>query len=402
MDISFADVDAARAALIGVTHKTPLDFSNTLSKLTGASVSLKLENLQRTGSFKVRGAYWKMKNLDKSQTKRVIAASAGNHAQGTAFAASRLGIPCTIVMPENASTAKVAATSSYGASIVLAGTNFEESLDEANRLAERTSATMIHPFNDPLIIAGQGTVALEVLEEMNDIEAIVVPVGGGGLISGMAVALKEHHPEVKIVGVQSSLMDSMVRSKRANKVVEIPSQRTIADGIAVKSPGELTFKIVNKYVDYLVTVTDDEIAEAIFLLLERSRVVVEPAGAAAPAALLSGKIDLQGKKVVAVVSGGNVDMPLMNQLVTRGLITAGRIVRLIFELRDRPGALKEILEAIAYRNVNVLDVQQDRLNKRIGLGPVNVLISMETKGREQTEELLKTLRERAFIYRFFE
>lgn len=402
MEISHKEVEMAKEALVGITHRTPLDFSNTFSRLTGSNVYLKLENLQRTGSFKVRGAYWKIANLNDNEKKKVIAASAGNHAQGTAYAASRLGIPCTIVMPETASTAKVAATSSYGASIVLAGTNFEAALSEAEELAKRSSATMIHPFDDPYVISGQGTVGLEIIEEVNDIDVIVVPIGGGGLAAGTAIALKENHPGVKIIGVQSDAMTSMIESKKAKRITEVTSKRTIADGIAVKAPGEITFKLVDKYVDQILTVTDDEIAEAMFLLLERSRIVAEPAGAAAPAALISNKIDLEGKKVAAVVSGGNVDMPLMNQLVTRGLIKAGRIVRLIFELQDRPAALKEVLDVIGSRNVNVLDVQQDRLNKRIGLGPVDVLISMETKSREHTDEMFKTLDSRGLSYRHIE
>ena len=308
----------------------------------------------------------------------VIAASAGNHGQGTAYAASQLDIPCTIVMPENASTAKVAATSGYGASILLSGLNYDQSYSAAQSIAQKTSATMIHPFDDPYVIAGQGTIGLEIIESLKNVDVIIAAIGGGGLISGLCVALKEKHPNIKIIGVQSSNSASMIASKKNRKLTTVPNRFTIADGIDVKTPGKLTFEIVKKYVDKMITVTDVEIAEAMFLLLERGRIVSEPAGAAPVAGLLSGKLSLKGKRVVPIVCGGNVDMSLMNKLVTRGLISAGRIVRLIIGLKDTPGALKEVLDVIGSRNANILDVQVDRFHRKIGLGPVEVLIAMET------------------------
>ena len=322
IDLSTKDVRKAKEALSTVIKETPLDYSNTLSMLTGSDVYLKLENLQKTGSFKVRGAYWKMLNVNKSMPSSVIAASAGNHGQGTAYAASQLDIPCTIVMPENASTAKVAATSGYGASILLSGLNYDQSYSAAQSIAQKTSATMIHPFDDPYVIAGQGTIGLEIIESLKNVDVIIAAIGGGGLISGLCVALKEKHPNIKIIGVQSSNSASMIASKKNRKLTTVPNRFTIADGIDVKTPGKLTFEIVKKYVDKMITVTDVEIAEAMFLLLERGRIVSEPAGAAPVAGLLSGKLSLKGKRVVPIVCGGNVDMSLMNKLVTRGLISA--------------------------------------------------------------------------------
>jgi len=402
IDLSIKDVKKAQAALSTVIKETPLDYSNTLSQLTDSQVYLKLENLQKTGSFKVRGAYWKMLNVDRSVAKSVVAASAGNHAQGTAYAASHLNIPCTIVMPENASTTKVAATSGYGASILLSGSNYDESYSAAEDFAKKHSATMIHPFDDPFVIAGQGTVGLEIVESFKDVDIIIAAVGGGGLISGLCVALKEKYPQIKIIGVQASNSASMVESKKNRKLTTIQSRFTIADGIDVKTPGKLTFDIVKKHVDKLITVSDVEIAEAMFLLLERGRIVSEPAGAATVAGLLSGQLSVKGKNVVPIICGGNVDMPLMNKLVTRGLISAGRIVRMVVGLTDKPGALKDVLDVIGSRNANILDVQVDRFYKKIGLGPVEVLISMETKSKEHTKEMLKTLKQQGFTYRLIE
>ena len=399
LTIAYNDILKAKEALADVTRKTPLDFSATFSTLTGSKIYLKLENLQKTGSFKVRGAYNKLANLKNDEKRRVIAASAGNHAQGVAFAASKLGILCTIVMPEMASPAKIAAVSSYGAKIVLAGSTFDESLPKAIEMAKETSATMIHPFDDPYVIAGQGTVALELLEDLEKVDAVVAPVGGGGLISGLALAMKEKHRNVKIVGVQAAAAPSMVTSVQNGKITNITMERTIADGIAVKNPGELTFKIVNEYVDNLVTVDDNEIAEAVYLLLERGKIVAEPAGAAALAALLHHKTELEGKKVAVIVSGGNIDMPLLGQLIQRGLARSGRIVRMVIELFDRPGALKDLLTIIASKNANVLDVQQDRLGQKIGLGKVDVLLSFEIARRDQIKEITKELSNLGYEYR---
>lgn len=400
--VSFNEIVKAREALAEVTRKTPLDFSNTFSTMTGSKVYLKLENLQKTGSFKVRGAYWKLANLHNSERRRVIAASAGNHAQGVAFAASKLGILCTIVMPEMASPAKVAAVSGYGAKIVLAGSTFDEALPKALDIAKETSSTMIHPFDDPYVIAGQGTVGLEVLEDLDKMDAVVAPVGGGGLLSGLALAIKEKHPNIKLVGVQAAAAPSMVTSVQNGKVTNISMDRTIADGIAVKCPGELTYKIVNEFADNLVTVDDNEMAEAVYLLLERGKIVVEPAGAAALAALVHHKTELEGKRVVAVVSGGNIDMPLLAQLIQRGLARSGRIVRMVIELFDRPGALKDLLGIIASRNANVLDVQQDRLGPKIGLGKVDVLLSFEIARRDQIKEITRDLTHLGYEYRILQ
>jgi len=305
-------------------------------------------------------------------------------------------------MPEMASPAKLAAVSSYGAKIVLAGSTFDESLVKALEIAKETSATMIHPFDDPYVIAGQGTVGLEILEDLDKIDAVVAPIGGGGLISGLAIAMKEKHPNVKLVGVQSAAAPSMVTSVQNGKVTNITMERTIADGIAVKCPGELTYKIVNEHIDNIVTVDDNEIAESVYLLLERGKVVAEPAGAAAVAALVHHKTELEGKRVVTIVSGGNIDMPLLAQLIQRGLARSGRIVRMVIELFDRPGALKDLLTIIASKNANVLDVQQDRLGPKIGLGKVDVLLSFEIARRDQIKEITRDLSQLGYEYRILQ
>jgi len=374
--------------------KTPLIHSPTFSDLTNSEVYLKAEFRQKTGSFKIRGAYYKIKSLSEEDKKHgVVAASAGNHAQGVAFASSLEKIPCTIVMPKNASPAKVAATRGYGANVILQGINYDESYSKAKEIAEKTGATIIQAFDDPQIIAAQGVVGLEILEDLPDVDEIYLPIGGGGLAAGIVIAIKEKNPNVKVIGVQSKSFPSMYESIKQNTRTMIGGEKTIADGIAVKIPGELTFEIVKNLIDDIVLVDDNEITKAMFLLMERMKFVVEPAGAVGLAYLISKKPS-PGKKVVAVLAGGNVDMYLLGQIVDKGLAAMGRLLVISMALPDRPGIFKEIVDEIALANANIVEVVHDRLSSKVNAGSVTVTLSLETQGKEQSEKLIEKLREK--------
>ncbi len=374
--------------------KTPLIHSPTFSDLTNSEVYLKAEFRQKTGSFKIRGAYYKIKSLSEEDKKHgVVAASAGNHAQGVAFASSLEKIPCTIVMPKNASPAKVAATRGYGANVILQGINYDESYSKAKEIAEKTGATIIQAFDDPQIIAAQGVVGLEILEDLPDVDEIYLPIGGGGLAAGIVIAIKEKNPNVKVIGVQSKSFPSMYESIKQNTRTMIRGEKTIADGIAVKIPGELTFEIVKNLIDDIVLVDDNEITKAMFLLMERMKFVVEPAGAVGLAYLISKKPS-PGKKVVAILAGGNVDMYLLGQIVDKGLAAMGRLLVISMALPDRPGIFKEIVDEIALANANIVEVVHDRLSSKVNAGSVTVTLSLETQGKEQSEKLIEKLREK--------
>ncbi len=374
--------------------KTPLIHSPTFSDLTNSEVYLKAEFRQKTGSFKIRGAYYKIKSLSEEDKKHgVVAASAGNHAQGVAFASSLEKIPCTIVMPKNASPAKVAATRGYGANVILQGINYDESYFKAKEIAEKTGATIIQAFDDPQIIAAQGVIGLEILEDLPDVDEIYLPIGGGGLAAGTVIAIKEKNPNVKVIGVQSKSFPSMYESIKQNTRTMIGGEKTIADGIAVKIPGELTFEIVKNLIDDIVLVDDNEITKAMFLLMERMKFVVEPAGAVGLAYLISKKPS-PGKKVVAVLAGGNVDMYLLGQIVDKGLAAMGRLLVISMALPDRPGIFKEIVDEIALANANIVEVVHDRLSSKVNAGSVTVTLSLETQGKEQSEKLIGKLREK--------
>ena len=374
--------------------KTPLIHSPTFSDLTNSEVYLKAEFRQKTGSFKIRGAYYKIKSLSEEDKKHgVVAASAGNHAQGVAFASSLEKIPCTIVMPKNASPAKVAATRGYGANVILQGINYDESYSKAKEIAEKTGATIIQAFDDPQIIAAQGVVGLEILEDLPDVDEIYLPIGGGGLAAGIVIAIKEKNPNVKVIGVQSKSFPSMYESIKQNTRTMIRGEKTIADGIAVKIPGKLTFEIVKNLIDDIVLVDDNEITKAMFLLMERMKFVVEPAGAVGLAYLISKKPS-PGKKVVAVLAGGNVDMYLLGQIVDKGLAAMGRLLVISMALPDRPGIFKEIVDEIALANANIVEVVHDRLSSKVNAGSVTVTLSLETQGKEQSEKLIEKLREK--------
>lgn len=368
--------------------------SPTFSDITGSNVYLKAEFRQKTGSFKIRGAYYKIKSLTDEEKKRgVVAASAGNHAQGVAFASALEKIPCTIVMPKNASPAKVSATRGYGATVVLEGINYDESSKKVKEIAQQTGATIIHAFDDPQIIAAQGVVGLEVLEQLPEVDEVYVPIGGGGLAAGTLIAIKEKNPNIRVVGVQSSSFPSMYESIKNGTLTESGGNRTIADGISVKMPGENTFSIIKELIDDVVLVDDSEITKAMFLLMERMKFVVEPAGAVSLAYLISKKPS-PGKNVVTILAGGNVDMYLLGQIVDKGLAAMGRLLVLSMALPDRPGIFKEIVDEIALANANIVEVIHDRLSSKVNAGAVTVTLSLETQGREQSDKLIAKLREK--------
>ena len=392
MNPTYDEVVKANLSRGDEIKKTPLIHSPIFSDLSGSDVYLKAEFRQKTGSFKIRGAYYKIKSLSDDEKKYgVVAASAGNHAQGVAFASSLEKIPCTIVMPKNASPAKVAATRGYGAEVILEGVNYDESSAKAREIAHETGATMIHAFDDPQIIAAQGVIGLEILEDLPDVDEVYVPIGGGGLAAGTLIAIKEKNPEIKVIGVQSRSFPSMYESVKKGSITASGGGRTIADGISVKIPGQITFAIIKELIDDIVLVDDIEITKAMFLLMERMKFVVEPAGAVSLAYLISKKPS-PGKKVIAILAGGNVDMYLLGQIVDKGLAAMGRLLKLSIILPDRPGAFKEIVDEITLANANIVEVVHDRLSSNINAGSAGVTLSLETQGKEQATSLIEALR----------
>ena len=391
-EISLEDIKKAALLMKEAIHYTPLDSSKTFSTITGVNTYLKLENLQKTGSFKIRGAYCKINSLSEAEKKKgVIAASAGNHAQGVAYAAKLSNINSTIVMPQDAPLAKIAATKSYGAEVILEGHVYDEAYQKAQEIQKERNMTYIHAFNDPHVIAGQGTIGLEVLEQLDNLDSIIVPVGGGGLLAGVALAVKKIKPNIKIYGVQSKGAQAMYLSKKNSKLVSSEITDTFADGILVESPGDLTFEIINKYVDDIQIVDDEEIARAILMLLERSKLMVEGAGAVSLAALIHNKFSLKGN-VACIISGGNVDVNFISRIIERGLVRSGRRVCLPTIMPDRPGSLQTLLAIIAKLKANVLSISLDRLGRNVPLGHAFVLIRLETKDAEHTKEIFDHLR----------
>jgi len=394
MNPTYDEILKVNALRGNVIRKTPLIHSPTFSDLTNSEIFLKEEFRQKTGSFKIRGAYYKIKSLSDDEKKHgVVAASAGNHAQGVALASSLENISCTIVMPKNASPAKVAATRGYGANVILEGVNYDESYSKAKEISESTGAALIQAFDDPQIIAAQGVIGLEILEDLPDVEEIYLPIGGGGLAAGTVIAIKEKNPNIKVIGVQSKSFPSMYESVKQNTRTLTGGERTIADGISVKMPGEITFNIIKELMDEIVLVDDDEITKAMFLLMERMKFVVEPAGAVGLAYLLSKKPS-PGKKVVAVLAGGNVDMYLLGQIVDKGLAAMSRLLKLSVLLPDRPGAFKEIVDIITLANANIVEVVHDRLSSDVNAGSASVTLNLETQGKEQAQSLIKSLEEK--------
>ncbi len=383
-------------------HRTPVDLSRTFSQLTGYHVYLKYENLQKTGAFKVRGALFKVYNLAKKGIKGVIAASAGNHAQGVAFAARTFGLRAVIVMPTTASIAKVEATRGYGAEVVLHGEVYDDAEAMARKIAEEQGLAMVHPFDDPDIMAGQATIAWELIEQVQDFDAVVVPIGGGGLASGILSVIKSVKPSVKVIGVEPEHAPKMLESIRSGKPVIIQPKPSLADGLVTKRPGELTFAIVSNFIDDIVTVSESEIAMAIHLLLERGKVLAEGAGAASLAALLSGKVKLQGKKVVALITGGNIDATALYRVILKGLLNQGRIAKLRGSVPDVPGSLKRVLEIVAKHRGNVLDIRHDRYEISVLPWHAAVEILVEVPSHSVVRRIIEELRSRGLYFELVE
>jgi threonine dehydratase len=386
--LTFADVERAHARIAGRVRRTPLSESAALSRLAGCQVHLKLENLQFTGSFKERGAASRLLTLSEAERARgVITASAGNHAQALALHASRLGIATTVVMPEATPLVKVQATESHGARVVLHGSGYDAAAERADEMAGETGAVYVHPFDDVDVMAGQGTIGLELLEQLPDVDAVIVPVGGGGLIAGIATVLREKRPGVRVIGVESRTFPGMRRALESELPTSLPPTalpggRTIADGIAVRRVGQLTRRVVKALVDEIVLVDEEEIAEAILLLLERERTVAEGAGAVGLAALLHRDLGLAGQRVVVVISGGNIDVNLVSRVIQRGLVKSGRLCRLSVTARDIAGTLHEITGAVARARANIVSIEHDRASSGVELGHTRIELVIETNGPE--------------------
>lgn len=386
-------VREAQEALRGIARRTPLDRAPKF----GENVYIKAENLQLTGAFKLRGAYNKIRSLTPEEAARgVIACSAGNHAQGIALSASRLGIKAVICMPAGAPISKVEATRGYGAEVVLVPGVYDDAAAEAERLTKEQGYTFAHPFNDPLVIAGQGTIGLEILEQLPEVEQVVCPIGGGGLISGIALAIKSLKPSCKVIGVQAATVPSMYESCKAGKITTVPDGDTLADGIHVLTPGNMTFEMCQKYVDEIVTVTEDEIAAAILALMEGQKTVAEGAGATTVAACMFGKVDISEKKTVCVVSGGNVDVTTLSRIITKGLTKSGRITEITTKVVDKPGSLIQVLQVVSGCGANILSVNHEREAKDSDVGACLVTMVLETRNEAHVEEIKAALREKGY------
>jgi threonine dehydratase len=396
------DIVKAQDILSETVRRTPLQNSRTFSDIAGKNLFLKLECLQVTGSFKVRGALVKINKLSEKQAGYgVIAASAGNHAQGVAYAAMIKKIPCTIVMPENASPAKVAATRSYGAKIIRRGANYDDAWEATQDIAKAEGSTIIHAFDDPDIIAGQGTIGLELLEDLPDVHAIYLPVGGGGLAAGVAIAVKSRKPNVRIIGVESEAFPAMKESIAKGSLQSTKRGYSIADGISVKQPGELTYRILSKYLDEIVLIDDASIVKTMFLMMERAKLVAEPAGVASLAYLLSNAA-LAGSikdNVATILSGGNVDMYLLGQVVAKGLMQMGRLLKVFILLPDKPGALKGLVDGIAELSVNIVEVDHDRLSAHIPAGTAGVYLSLELENEKHAQRLIEFLKQKGIEFK---
>ncbi len=397
--LEFSDVVNAQSVLKNVVKLTPLERSKSFSTMSEADVYLKLENLQTTGSFKVRGAYYKIKNLNPEEvSKGVLCASAGNHAQGVAYAASSLGVKSTVFMPVFAPPLKVIATRAYGATVILTGDTFDDACNAALEFGEKTGATFVHPFDDPYIIAGQGTIGLEVFEQLREVEDVLVPIGGGGLIAGVAIALKQLNPRIRVIGVEAAGAQSMKISMEKGAPTTLNSANTIADGIAVKSPGNLTFDITRKLVDDLVVVNDAEIARTAYILLQRAKILVEPAGVAAVAAVLYQKTNTKGRKVVPIISGGNANMSILEQILDKGVMDEGLRARIKVLIPDQAGKLKEIINILDKMKASIHDIAHERSTTSVPVGHVNVTITFNLQDTTQLSMVCNELETRGMQY----
>jgi threonine dehydratase len=397
--ITLQDIQKANANLEGVVHRTSLIHSSTFSNMAGCQIYLKPENFQKTGSYKIRGAYNKIISLTQKEREcGVVAASAGNHAQGVAYGAAKAGIASKIIMPTNAPLAKVNATQSYGAEVELAGLIYDEAYQRALAVQQETGAIFVHAFDDHQVIAGQGSLAIEILTQLPETDMIFVPIGGGGLASGVAAACKGLDPRVKVVGVQAKGAASLKYSLEQGMPTMIDSVNTIADGIAVKQPGNLTYQMLETYLDDVVTVDDDEIASTILLFLERAKMVVEGAGAVSLAALLYQKYPVAGKKVISVVSGGNIDVNFMTQIIAKGLVKAGRYFRINTLMPDKPGTLSTFLKIVAENRGNVISIDLDRTYSDEPIGLTRVYAVIETDGFKHGESIIKALKKHGYLH----
>jgi threonine dehydratase len=397
--VTLKTIREAAKRIQGSVYLSPFVRSETFSRMTGNSVFFKLENLQMTGAYKERGALNKILLLSDEEKRRgVIAASAGNHAQAVAFHATKRGIASLICMPLTTPLVKVSATRGFGAEVLLKGTNYDEACQEALHRAAEGHLTFIHPFDDEAVIAGQGTLGIEMLEQQPELDAVVVPIGGGGLIGGMACAIKAINPKVRVIGAQTSRLPSMKVALEHKKPVTIPAKKTIADGIAVRRAGDVTFPLVQKYVDDVVIVDDEEIANAILLMLEKEKTLTEGAGAVATAAVVQKKIGLTGKNVGVLVGGGNIDVSLLSRIIERGLVKDGRLVRLRIHLPDHPGALVRLATVIAEQKANIVETKHDRAYYGVVLGDTVIDITMETRGPEHVTEIMKALDEAGYTH----
>jgi len=396
--IQLSEIVQAKRKISKIVNKTPFVFAPALSEMTNTNVYLKKENLQLTGAYKIRGAYNKIASLsDKERKKGVVAASAGNHAQGVGYSAREFGIKATIIMPEATPLLKVTGTKELGAEVILHGDNYDEAYEYALKYAKTNDLIFIHPFEDEKVIAGQGTVALEMLDEVNDLDFIVVPIGGGGLISGIASAIKQLDPKIKVIGVNASGANAMYKSFKAKKATNSKSVRTIADGIAVRDVSQNNLEHILECVDEVVQVDDEEIANAILFLLERQKLVVEGGGAASVAAIMHNKFDYtKDAKIGAVLSGGNIDVQMLSVIIEKGLIKSHRKMKLLITLIDKPGALMGLTDALRTANANIIEIDYDRTSTKLSYGDAKITIVLETKGKDHQEEVMKMLQNNGY------
>ena len=392
MDLPLKEIETAAKRISDTIHKTKLEKSTTFSSMTGGEIYLKYENQQKTGSFKIRGASNKIAALvERGEIKAAVASSAGNHAQGTAYASKIHGIPAVICMPKSTPIAKVEATKGYGAEVVLYGDCYDDASNKALEIAEKEGATLIHPFDDLEVMAGQGTIGIEILEALPTVDTILVPAGGGGLLAGVAACIKQINPRVKVIGVQAEGAPAIAQSFKAKKHISTDYSRTIADGISVKIPGKKTIELINKYADDVVTVTEAEISEAILHLIERTKQVVEPAGATTLAAVLSGKVDIKNKKTVCVLSGGNIDVSFITRIIELGLSSRGRKIKFRAVLLDIPGSLEHLSKVLSDANANIIMVQYDRMSKDLDPNEAIIHIACEVGGTEHGKKVVEAL-----------
>lgn len=395
--VTLDDVRAARERIASAISRTPLAASENLSKICGNRIYCKFENLNITGSFKERGALNKLLTLTAAEKKAgVITASAGNHAQGVSYHAARLGIAATIVMPTRTPLIKVSAVKSHGAEVVLHGANYDDAYAKACELRDERKLTMVHPFNDLAVIAGQGTIALEILEQLPEVDTIVIPIGGGGLASGIGVAMKALAPQVRLYGVEARRIASMDASLAKGELVTLPGARTLAEGIAVRTPGDLTFPLIQKVIDGVVTVDEEEIASSILLLIEREKTVVEGAGATTLAAVVNDRLPMAGKNVVLILSGGNIDVNVLSRIIERGLVKDGRMVQLTVRVQDVPGALGTLTRELGEAQANILEIHHNRAFSRADVGETEVEVTLETKGPQHIEQLMARLKKKGY------